>query len=186
MEAIKRGYVIGNHSWSHPSFSKLTFEQCTAEIEMTDEQIEDAYRAAGVKRRHKYFRFPYGDKGIPELRRPIQAYLLRAEGYTAPAFPDITYASYEEHRADADWQWTFDTYDWVLKSASRRREHDLHTPEEALALMDRDEPEAGYGLSSGSSAEIILIHDLLNGNLFEDMIEKIQSKGFVFRDPTGV
>jgi len=181
--AIRHGYVIGNHSWSHPSFSDLTFEQIRAEIERTDIEIEVAYRLAGTQRQHMLFRFPYGDKGDPGLRDQIQAY-LRAEGYTAPPFPDITYESYESYRADADWYWTFDTYDWVLKSASRRREYDLHTPEDALALMDRDEPEAGYGLSSGSSAEIILIHDLINNSLFTDMIEKVQAKGFVFRDPT--
>ena len=181
--AIRRGYIIGNHSWSHPFFSELSLEQAIAEISITDAAIDAAYRTANVQRQHRYFRFPYGDKGSPELYDQLQGY-LRSEGYTSPSFSDVTHESYTEHKKDADWYWTFDTYDWVLKSAQRREEYSLYTSEEALALMDRDEPELGWGLNSGTSAEIILIHDLFNGSLFQDMIEKIQSKGFTFRDPS--
>ncbi len=44
---------IGNHSFSHPYFSELSFEECTEQILSTEV----------IERRHKLFRFPYGDKG---------------------------------------------------------------------------------------------------------------------------
>src|SRR5262245_50027868 len=61
--AIKAGYIIGNHSYSHPSFSTISLETAFAEIDRTHRIIEDLYARAGVKRPAKFFRFPYGDKG---------------------------------------------------------------------------------------------------------------------------
>lgn len=61
--AIEKGLVIGNHNYSHTRASQLSFEDCVAEIEKTDDLIERAYQACGVKRPAKYFRFPHMDRG---------------------------------------------------------------------------------------------------------------------------
>jgi len=61
--AIKKGFVIGNHAWSHTRFSTLSFEQGVAEIEKTDALIDAVYREAGIQRPGKYFRFPHMDRG---------------------------------------------------------------------------------------------------------------------------
>lgn len=61
--AIQAGFVLGNHSWSHPHFSKITIEQAFLEIQKTDDLLDTIYEKAGVMRPAKWFRFPYGDKG---------------------------------------------------------------------------------------------------------------------------
>ncbi|HTK84275.1 MAG TPA: polysaccharide deacetylase family protein [Patescibacteria group bacterium] len=61
--AIRKGFVIGNHAWSHTRFSTLSLEDGTKEIKKTDKLIDNAYRKAGVQRSAKYFRFPHMDRG---------------------------------------------------------------------------------------------------------------------------
>ncbi len=63
IRAIEKGFVIGNHAWSHTRFSTLSFEDGVAEIEKTDLLIDEAYRASGAARPGKYFRFPHMDRG---------------------------------------------------------------------------------------------------------------------------
>lgn len=63
IRAIRKGFVIGNHAYSHTRFSTLSFEQCVEEIEKTEKIIDVAYGEAGVKRPGKYFRFPHMDRG---------------------------------------------------------------------------------------------------------------------------
>ena len=63
VEAIQRGFVIGNHAYDHPHFSEISLEACYEQIKITDEIISKLYDRAGVADSPKYFRFPYGDKG---------------------------------------------------------------------------------------------------------------------------
>lgn len=52
---VAEGHEVGNHSWSHPTLSKLSPEKIRAEIENTNEQIREA---AGVT--VQLMRPPYG------------------------------------------------------------------------------------------------------------------------------
>jgi len=61
--AIKKGFIIGNHSHDHPYFSQLTLEQAKEQIKKTDVVIDEIYQKAGILRPVKFFRFPFGDKG---------------------------------------------------------------------------------------------------------------------------
>lgn len=63
IEALRDGFILGNHAYSHTRFSTLSFEQCVDEIERTEKLIEAAHAAAGAARRGKYFRFPHMDRG---------------------------------------------------------------------------------------------------------------------------
>jgi len=63
IDSIHKGFIIANHSYTHPAFSKITIQQAEEEIHKTDEIIENIYQTAGVPRPAKWFRFPYGDKG---------------------------------------------------------------------------------------------------------------------------
>lgn len=62
-DAIGRGFVIGNHAYSHRRFSQLSFAEGVAEIERTEALIDAAYAQAGAARPGKYFRFPHMDRG---------------------------------------------------------------------------------------------------------------------------
>jgi peptidoglycan-N-acetylglucosamine deacetylase len=63
VRAIKKGFVVGNHAWSHTRFSTLPLEDGIREIAKTDELIEKAYKMADTPRPAKYFRFPHIDRG---------------------------------------------------------------------------------------------------------------------------
>ncbi len=47
-------HELGNHSYSHPNFRKISFEQAKQQLEKTKQRIEDAWIKPAP-----YFRFPY-------------------------------------------------------------------------------------------------------------------------------
>ncbi|CCN70628.1 polysaccharide deacetylase family protein [Vibrio nigripulchritudo] len=172
VNAIKSGYIIGNHSYSHKPFSEISLDECVTEIRLTDEIIEEAYRVAGVTRVLRLFRFPFGDKGglngpdvyadysIDGYRRKnyLQAY-LKELGYTQIDMSLVTYPFLRDYNLteDVDCYWTYDTLDWSIPS--KNPIGGVHSLSSAFARMDLDEPLNRKGLNSGSSEEIVLIHD---------------------------
>ena len=159
IEAIQRGYIIGNHTYSHPHCSDLLVDQCFAEIRATDAIIEFLHEQADVERKQRYFRFPYGDKGDklygdvsqrPDAdgqsrRDALQGY-LRKLGYGQPAFPDITYEHYRTMGLldDVDWYWTYDTLDWSAFSDDPM--YGVDSVEKVFARTEEDVPDGGRGL----------------------------------------
>lgn len=134
IDAIKKGYLIANHSYSHPYFSKISFKEAKSEIYRTDQLINRLYREANTAQPYKLFRFPYGDKGWTKKIHPkfgtilpnkiekkintklqrkhqekIQRYLQEL-GYSHPEFGNITYPFYKNMDLDKayDVYWTFD------------------------------------------------------------------------------
>lgn len=63
--AVRNGFMLGNHSASHPYFSALTKSQGLAEIERTQHILQRIYEKAGTDplKVKNHFRFPYGDNG---------------------------------------------------------------------------------------------------------------------------
>jgi peptidoglycan/xylan/chitin deacetylase (PgdA/CDA1 family) len=75
--ALEMGFVLGNHSYSHPHFSDLGLEACRAEIEAADALLGSLYARAGLPWDRKFFRFPYLDRGgSPERQSALQDILL--------------------------------------------------------------------------------------------------------------
>lgn len=64
IQAIKDGFVIANHSWSHHHASKLGADMAIKEVLKTQTLIEKLYLAAGVKLPGPYMRFPHMDSGL--------------------------------------------------------------------------------------------------------------------------
>jgi len=177
--AIKKGFVIANHSYTHPAFSSITVEQCIEEIEKTDQVIEDLYNKAEVSRPAKWFRFPYGDKGDGKKGRVFSRWrrsdlsrkkaiqqCLRKLGYTQPTFEAVQYnfmrkaGLYE----DIDWSWTFDVMEWALDEEKPTQR--LSTIEKVIARMQEKSPKDCRGTIGfekrwlqSDSAEVILLHD---------------------------
>jgi peptidoglycan/xylan/chitin deacetylase (PgdA/CDA1 family) len=195
--AIQNGFIIGNHSYTHPAFSELTLDKAFKEIQHTDIIIEEIYQQAGVKQPAKYFRFPYGDKGgqigddpIAEYgeegakrKETIQQY-LRELGYSLPAFPNITTTYFREAGLldDADWYWTYDTFDWSVNATEPM--YGITSLKAVFARMDEDEPEGARGLNRPESEEIVLIHDHDNStDIFFPIVERLQEKGLQFTLP---
>lgn len=194
--AIKNGFVMGNHSYDHPLFSRISLKECFKQIKITDELIETTYEKAGVERPAKVFRFPWGDKGggfdikkggfFPRKGNAdhieaIQDLLIKL-GYKQPKFKGVNYDWYSEAGLldDVDVYLTFDTMDWALMNPK----FGISGLEDILRRMDEDVPEEGRGLNFTGSNEIILIHDLSEtAHVFEPVIEKLLGKGLKFELP---
>ena len=116
IQALRSGHILGNHSWSHPYFSKLTLEQATFEIDRTDVLLDELHRQAGVERRVKVFRFPYEDRiGSDEHHADLQK-LLKSRGFALPRVEGVLDPRFQKHIQDADTSvfWTYDSEDWTL------------------------------------------------------------------------
>lgn len=200
INAIRKGYVIANHSYSHPSFSAIPLTQCYEEIEKTDEIITQLYNEAGYPRPGKFFRFPKGNKGTQEVgdffdimtpktqkgitrKQSIQSYLRRL-GYTQPPFGNITYRYYKEAGllTDVDCLWTYDCMEFaVLKDEPL---YGIDSLEKVLMRMDEDEPEGYRGLNDDGSDDIILLHDMEGTeDMFIPIIDRLLTKSIIFKLP---
>lgn len=83
LKAINEGgHEIGNHSYKHPSFTKITFDKMKEELQKTDDIIE---KYTGQKT--KLFRFPSGEYNKDSFDK------VRGLGYTCI-------------------QWNVDSVDW--------------------------------------------------------------------------
>jgi len=185
IEAIRRGHVIGNHSYSHPSFEDISADQGYAEMRATDAIIAELYNRAGVQQKHHYFRFPYGNKGngsTPEKgekRQAFQAY-LRQRGYEPPP---IDYRTYPHDAADLDWLWTYDSVDWG-PSHREVAPPAFQIPEQVLAALDKWTPREQSEPLQEPVANMILMHDFAGAmavGLFSDMIQRLVEKNIQFR-----
>ncbi len=201
IRAIREGFVLGNHSWSHPHFSKLSIEQAFTEIQRTDELLDALYQEAGVARPMKCFRFPYGDKGDGRkghifkalkpkgaLRSQIIQTLLRGLGYTQPTWEGVRYNYYQQNLGkDVDWHWTYDVMEWSVMQ--RRPSLGVRALPQVLERMDSAVPpdlrgdveESSIWLQSPSD-EIILVHDHKEtAHLMPAILNALQGKELVFQ-----
>ncbi len=64
VRAIEKGFVLGNHLYSHSRASTMRYEDIVAEIEKTERLIDGLYRQAGIARPVKLLRFPHLDRGM--------------------------------------------------------------------------------------------------------------------------
>ena len=176
--AIEKGFIIGNHGYKHPHFSKIPLKECFERIIKTDRIIEEVYKKAKIKRPIKVFRFPYGDKGSNKILtrlgfngkyKKLQKYLERL-GYKQPKFEDITYKYFKKLNfdKDADVFWTYDVEEYRLKNL-----------EEVFNKIEREK-----NLFNESSSEIILIHDQpRTAKIFPLIINHLLNKGIKFAKP---
>lgn len=180
IEAIQRGFTIGNHSYSHPYFSQLNLEQGQEEIAHTEQLIDQLYQQADVDRRHKVFRFPYLDKGWGSGRQWQQAteeekrkarklqQFLEDKGFVKPDFEKISYdwcrqetCGVNSLRQDYDWYVTFDLEEY-------RDDLTLEQVVDRIKNSDR---------LNSNSADIILTHDhQQTASYFATIIRTLQHK----------
>lgn len=203
VEALQSGFILGNHSYSHPHFSKISLRKAKSEIKHTDQLLDKIYAEAGMRRVNKFFRFPYGDKGDgrmgrvfthgtkPKLRlkkRAIQGY-LKSLGYQKIHHPGITYKFYSNYLGrERDIHWTIDTLDWKLKY-QKNAELENASKQILKRLFDSkqiEDPrgpinEVNYGLGNSGSDEILLLHDHPSTLIFaENLFDQLFDRGFKF------
>jgi len=94
--ALKKGFELGNHSYSHKDFDKISVKVGREEIKKTDKILEEIYSLAEIKRKRKYFRFPYGNKG-GRNQEEFQT-VLKGLGYSKVRFRGIKYPWFNEFK----------------------------------------------------------------------------------------
>ncbi|NMB45294.1 MAG: polysaccharide deacetylase family protein [Firmicutes bacterium] len=181
--AVKHGIIVGNHSYSHPKFSEISFDEATLEIRRPEELIDQVYRDAGCKRMYKLFRFPYGDKGGANKGK-LQEF-LRSEGFMKIDPAGITHPAYYESQLDKDWDvyWTFDYAEYAIPEG-------VGTPGQAGILNYTNAMNLWTGGSplDQSSAEIILLHDHSTTEMrfpgyFSELLDYTIAMGAEFKMP---
>ncbi|MCL6589622.1 MAG: polysaccharide deacetylase family protein [Firmicutes bacterium] len=204
--AVHKGFVIGNHSFSHPHFSDLSLEQCELEIKRTDEIIQRIYQKSGIKLPAKFFRFPYFDSGgdlssaefeekwlMPpyerllykkdDKRKALQSFLQEL-GYSQPNFQGLDHSWLHEHKLlDAiDVRCTFNQMEYWLDAANAPR--GLNKAEAILARIDGEFANQSSAFHDQETTEIILIHDHEKTTwLFYQIIDRYLEKGIQFISP---
>ncbi len=180
--ALQHGMIIGNHSYTHPHFSEISFEEGIKEIEKCEEVLDDIYKRAGVDRKYRPFRFPYGDKG-GENKEKLQNYLLQ-KGFNKLDDRQITYPWWKERGLDKDIDtlWTFDFAEYQIREGSG------FTLEDVFKRVNDMNPSSGGALLEEGSHHIILLHDhdetrALVPEYYKLMLENISDKGVTFVKP---
>ncbi|MBO6162265.1 MAG: polysaccharide deacetylase family protein [Eubacterium sp.] len=148
IHALKKGFLIGNHSYSHPAFSKLSFAEGLKEICRTEELLDWLYSMAGVPHRIRLFRFPYIDKG-GENKEKYQEY-LRNNGYRRLADDEVTAEGYRLHKEDQDIACSFDCQEYNIPPGTM-------TMEDVLERIHKGDPGNGAFVTDDST-QIVLLH----------------------------
>lgn len=184
--AIKKGFIMGNHSYSHPSFSDISLKEAEKQIQETDKIIEKAYDKAGIKRQIKVFRFPmldtgggfeYGetkwnDKKVKSIQNILNKLGYKKLDKIKPNYKWFNKAGYN-YCINVDC--SYDTYDWTV--ADKSYEHGIDSLKELLKRMDENVPEGCRGLNYKKSDEVIMMHDDSRiKSMFKPMIKKLQTK----------
>ena len=180
--ALKHGIVVGNHSYSHPHFSELSFDECVKEIDKNEEVLDRFYEKAGVERKFRPFRFPYGDKGGAN-KDLIQNYLSE-NGFDKVNDTRIRYPFWKEQGLDKDIDtlWTFDFAEYNIRPGSG------FTADDVIKRIHDPAPAQGAPLLEDGGEHILLLHahdeteDLVPG-YYRIFIEEALKNGVEFTGP---
>ena len=126
VKTLREGHDIGNHSYDHPDFSRISRKRAVNEIASTHALVEELVREAGVDpaRQNLFFRFPYGVAGSRS-----------------------NYAACRDVLAELSYKiawWNLDTNDWRMemawfpRPASRViKSLNIARPQDVVLLHDR-------------------------------------------------
>ncbi len=180
--ALQHGMIIGNHSYTHPNFAEISFEEGIAEIEKTESILGDIYKKAGVERKYRPFRFPYGSKG-GENKEKYEQY-LRDHGFSKLDDRAISYPWWKETGLDKDIDtlWTFDFAEYQIRPNSG------FTMEDVFKRVHDTNPGSGGVLLEEGSNHIILMHDheetlAMVPDYYNIMIDHVMENGVIFKEP---
>lgn len=180
--ALRCGFIIGNHSYSHPFFSELTMDEAVEEINRCEAVLDKLYHDCCVERRYRPFRFPYGDKG-GKNKDALQAY-LREKGFDKVDDRALAYPFWDAkgYRTDIDTFWSFDIEEYRIRKGSG------FTLESVMEKIHDPQPEEGAALLAEGNSHIILFHahddtDEMVPRYYEKIIGHLIECGVKFDGP---
>lgn len=181
--AVKHGFIVGNHSYSHAHFSELTLDEAIRDIEHCEQVLDQLYRDSGVNRQWRPFRFPYGDKGGSN-KDMLQEY-FREHGFHKLNDRHIPYRWWKESNCyqDIDTFWTFDFEEYRLPW------NDGFTYDAIRAKMHDPAPRQGAALYGENQRNILLLHahdetDAILPGYYRLFIDEMLERGVTFDVPS--
>lgn len=179
--ALKKGMILGNHSYTHPFFSELSLEEGIADIKKCEAILDKLYKDAGLERRYRLFRFPYDDKG-GENKESYQQF-FREHGFSKLDDRNIVdeYWTKYDFYNDIDTFWSFDFEEYNIRSGSE------FTKDNVLSNIDeffnRAEQDVGKDFW-----HIFIIHahdetEELVPEYYKTFIDEVISRGVHFEIP---
>jgi peptidoglycan/xylan/chitin deacetylase (PgdA/CDA1 family) len=166
---LEAGYELGNHTYAHPSYHRVTFDEFTKGV------IKGAAITRPLSIEHgqdiKYFRHPYLHIGNTKAAADSLHRFLQREGYIeAPVTidpDDYLFARvYQKARNSED-------HESALKVADAYLEH----MENKIVFYEKVSEQ----LFGRNIAQTLLIHaNLLNADYLDEIAELFSKKGYVF------
>lgn len=178
--ALKKGVIIGNHSYSHANYAEITYEQGIEEIERTEKILNELYMDACVERKYKVFRFPYFIKGGENEER-FQDY-LRKNNFCKIQDDDITGKAFykKKWREEIDTSCSFD-----CKEYNMHNEQNWSMQDVLKRLLEGEDGDCIFG---ENEKHIILIHahddsERVSPSYYKTMINFMLEGGIKFEEP---
>jgi len=191
INAIKRGFIIGNHSYSHTAYGDLSYKECIADIEKCELEIEKCYHSANIERHGKYFRFPYLDRGngdrierhfetvndidinSDDKVKKLQSY-LNENNFKQPFLTNHPLYDNKSIANSCDCLMTFTSYDWMLTNR-HIGQWDYKSVDDLKIRIDNDD------LLNNSDGNIMIFHDQTETlETFKSLIDHMVLKDYEF------
>lgn len=179
---LQKGMIVGNHSFTHPQFSEISFEECVKEIESCEEALDRLYKKVGIERKYRPFRFPYGDKG-GDKREALQKYLAE-NGFDKVDDTGIPFGFWKEKGLDKDIDtlWTFDFGEYNIRKGSG------YTKDDVMNNINTLNPDNGVSLLKDGGHHILLLHahdetEELVPEYYKSFIDYLLENGVEFIKP---
>ena len=179
---LRHGMIVGNHSDTHPAFDRLTLEDAVKEIDACEERLDRLYDAAGVERKYRPFRFPYGNKG--GANKAALQRVLTEKGFSKLKDSQIPYPWWKENGLDRDIDtfWTFDFAEYRIRPDSG------FTLEDVWKRIHDPEPATGAAMLEDGGSHILLMHahdetEAMVPEYYKLFIDHLLECGVVFDRP---
>lgn len=166
---LSQGMTLGNHTFSHRDYNKLSFAQFRDEVVRGETTIRPLMEAAGQKLR--FFRFPMNHAGDSESKKQEAAGFLRERGYEL-ATCSIENEDYEFERA---------------YRAALAKGDDATMARIRIAYLQYTATEIDYyrtlhrKIFGRETAQVMLLHvNRLNAELLDGILRLFEERGLRF------
>jgi peptidoglycan/xylan/chitin deacetylase (PgdA/CDA1 family) len=166
---LKAGQTLGNHTYSHPDFNKLTLAEFTADAERGQTLLKQLLPKYNQPLR--FFRYPFNHAGDTEEKKQGFEKWLKANHYEIATC-------------------TVDNSDWVFAAAYDRaltRHDDATAAKIRAAYLDYSDAmlaffeKASIGVFGREFPQVFLAHaNRLNGAVLDELLSRIEKRGYRF------
>jgi peptidoglycan/xylan/chitin deacetylase (PgdA/CDA1 family) len=159
---MRAGYPIGNHTYSHRAYSRLSIDDYLADVRHNEDVLRERL---GVELRGGFFRYPFLDHGHTEEKVEAMVRYLRAHGYRhAPVSLDTV-----DYRFAAIYRRTGSRDAVAAMYVEHVRESAAHFEALSRRLFGREIPL------------VLLVHaNDLNADRLGDVLKMLAGRGYRF------